>query len=147
MTHGTNGAAISAEIDSAGRSGTTDRPVLLTVPAEPSMSRVARLAASGLASLAGFSVDEIEDIKIAISEALIVLVEHCDGAPIDITLAANAADFTIVATTDLGDAALDADHPDLRLSATVLSAVCRDRHITVTEGVAEIRATIARSAT
>lgn len=146
MTHGTNGAAISAEIDSAGRSGATDRPVLLTVPAEPSMSRVARLAASGLASLAGFNVDEIEDIKIAISEALIVLVEHCDGSPIDITLSANAGDFTIVATTDLGDAALDASHPDLRLSATVLSGVCRDHRIAVSEGVAEIRATIARSA-
>jgi anti-sigma regulatory factor (Ser/Thr protein kinase) len=111
------------------------------------MSRVARLAASGLASLAGCSVDEIEDIKIAVSEALIVLVEHCDGAPITISLTATSADFTIVATTDLRDSAFDAGHPDLRLSATVLSGVCSDHAIDVADGSAEIRATIGRTAT
>jgi anti-sigma regulatory factor (Ser/Thr protein kinase) len=127
--------------------GTTTQPVLLTVPAEPAMSRVARLAASGLASLAGCSMDEIEDIKIAISEALIVLVEHCDGAPINISLAVTAADFRIVASTDLRDSAFDADHPDLRLSATVLSGVCTDHGIDVADGRAEIRATVGRAAT
>jgi serine/threonine-protein kinase RsbW len=125
--------------------GTTTQPVVLTVPAEPAMSRVARLAASGLASLAGCSMDEIEDIKIAISEALIVLVEHGDGAPITVRLAATASDFTISATTDLRDAPFDLHDPDLRLSTTVLSGVCSEHRIDVTDGIAEIRAVVRRS--
>lgn len=131
---------------SSGSSGTTTRPVLLTVPAEPAMSRVARLAASGLASLAGCSVDEIEDIKIAISEALIVLVEHGDDAPIDLVLTVTATEFTIIARTDLRDAPFDVHHPDLRLSATVLAGVCTDHHIEVNDRIAEIRAMIGRAA-
>lgn len=133
--------------DAAPMSATATRPVLLTVPAEPAMSRVARLAASGLASLAGCTVDEIEDIKIAISEALIVLVEHGGGSPIDLVLSVTTSEFTITASTDLQDAPFDLTHPDLRLSATVLAGVCADHRIGVTVRTAEIRATIARRPT
>jgi anti-sigma regulatory factor (Ser/Thr protein kinase) len=133
------------DVASANTSGTTTQPVLLTVPAEPAMSRVARLAASGLASLAGCNVDEIEDIKIAISEALIVLVEHGDGAPISISLAVTTTAFTITATTDLRDASFDVTHPDLGLSATVLTGVCTDHRIEVADGIAEICATVGRA--
>ena len=54
-------------------------PILLRFPAEPSLSRVLRLAAAGLASLGNFTVDHIEDIKIAVSEVLIALIEHGSG--------------------------------------------------------------------
>ena len=74
-----------AESATAG-AATVVGPVRLSVPPEPSMSRVARLAASGLASLAGCTVDEIEDIKIAVSEVLIALIEHGDGARVDLDL-------------------------------------------------------------
>jgi hypothetical protein len=119
--------------------------VVLTVPAEPAMSRVARLAASGLASLAGCSLDEIEDIKIAISEALIVLVEHGDGAPITITLTTSPEAFSLLATTDLHETEFHLDHPDLRLSALVLDGVSRDHRIDVTDRTAQIRVTVGRS--
>ncbi|MHB1091084.1 MAG: hypothetical protein ACYC0U_08520, partial [Ilumatobacteraceae bacterium] len=58
-------------------------PVEIRVPPDPSLSRVLRLAASGMASLAGFTVDEIEDIKIAVSEVLIALIEHGDSQSVE----------------------------------------------------------------
>ena len=58
-------------------------PIVLVLPPRPELSRVARLASSALASIAGCTVDEIEDIKIAVSEVLLALIEHGAGNPIE----------------------------------------------------------------
>jgi serine/threonine-protein kinase RsbW len=50
--------------------------VELVVPNERKYLHVARLAVSGVASRAGFSVDEIEDIKLAVGEACTNAMEH-----------------------------------------------------------------------
>ncbi len=52
----------------------TDDEVRLTMPASPDLLRVARLAAAGLAGFMGLSVDEIEDVKIAVDELCFALV-------------------------------------------------------------------------
>ncbi len=137
-------------------SATVIGPVRLSVPAEPSMSRVARLAASGLASLAGCTVDEIEDIKIAVSEVLIALIEHGGGARVDL-------EFELVDEGRLDDGGLesspafvlrgispvdafDLDHPDLVLCRTVLQGVCAAHDIQLLDGSARIVASVARLA-
>jgi hypothetical protein len=130
-------------------------PVQLTVPPEATMSRVARLAASGLASLAGCTVDEIEDIKIAVSEVLIALIEHGDGGRVDL-------EFEVVGLgTDPGRGGLpdapafvvrgrspvetfDLANPDLALCRTVLDGVCATHEIGLADGVASISASVAR---
>jgi hypothetical protein len=43
--------------------------IRLIVPAEPAFSRVARVAAGGLAARLGFSYDEIEEVRLAVAEA------------------------------------------------------------------------------
>lgn len=48
----------------------------IKVPAKPQYVGVARLAISGLASRIGFTYDEIEDLKIAASEAVTNAVQH-----------------------------------------------------------------------
>jgi hypothetical protein len=120
------------------------------------MSRVARLAASGLASLAGCTVDEIEDIKIAVSEVLIALIEHGGGARVDL-------EFELVDEGRLDDGGLesspafvlrgispvdafDLDHPDLVLCRTVLQGVCAAHDIQLLDGSARIVASVARLA-
>ncbi|CAM5188101.1 Serine-protein kinase RsbW OS=Ureibacillus acetophenoni OX=614649 GN=rsbW PE=3 SV=1 [Ureibacillus acetophenoni] len=50
--------------------------VELRVPAKPQYVSVIRLAVSGLATRVGFLYDQIEDIKIAISEAVTNVVHH-----------------------------------------------------------------------
>lgn len=42
--------------------------VVLTMPAEPSFLRLARLAAADAATRAGFTVEEVEDLRLAIDE-------------------------------------------------------------------------------
>ena len=129
-------------------------PVRLTVPPEPSMSRVARLAASGLASLAGCTVDEIEDIKIAVSEVLIALIEHGDRERVDLEFEvvdrgrgpasgalADSPAFVVRGTSPVRS--FDLDHPDLALCRTVLQGVCAGHDIEVVDGLARITASVA----
>ncbi|MCB0998456.1 MAG: hypothetical protein R2713_07230 [Ilumatobacteraceae bacterium] len=132
-------------------------PVRLSVPPEPSMSRVARLASSGMASLVGCTVDEIEDLKIAVSEVLIALIEHGDGGRVDL-------EFEFVGRGASADGALDdrpafvvrgsspvehldLSHPDLLLCRTVLDGVCAAHAIELVDGAACIVASVACSAT
>jgi serine/threonine-protein kinase RsbW len=48
----------------------------MTVPAKPDFVGVVRLTISGIANRMGFAFDEIEDIKIAVSEACTNVVNH-----------------------------------------------------------------------
>ncbi|HSB85794.1 MAG TPA: hypothetical protein VLD86_05765 [Ilumatobacteraceae bacterium] len=127
-------------------------PVLVRLPADAALSRVLRLAAGGIAAMAGFTVDEIEDIKIAVSEALLALIEHGSGEAIEMELSVamesrppgasrqTASGFNLRARTPIED--FDIDHPDLMLCRTVLAGVCSQHSIELVGGYAEIHAEI-----
>lgn len=53
-----------------------DGAVALSVPAEPKHLRLTRLTASGFSADLGFSLDEVEELRLAVGEASAVLVEH-----------------------------------------------------------------------
>jgi serine/threonine-protein kinase RsbW len=57
---------------------TIDEPsVTLIIPAQPRYLRLARLTAAGIASDLGFSVQGIEDLRVAVDEACAVLIDGC----------------------------------------------------------------------
>jgi anti-sigma regulatory factor (Ser/Thr protein kinase) len=115
-------------------------PVEIRVPPDPSLSRVLRLAASGVASLAAYTVDEIDDIKIAVSEVLIALIEHGRGEPIDVQFVVDAHTFTVRGRTPMEG--FDVNDPDLRLCRTVLEGVCAEHGIDQVDSNAQIWATV-----
>lgn len=119
---------------------TTIGPIRCLIPTQPGLSRVMRLAASGMASLAGFSVEFIDDIKIAVSEVLIALIEHGQGEEVDIEMGIVGRVFSITGSTRA--ATLDLAHPDLTLCTMVLSEVCVDHHVGMTGQRIEIRASL-----
>jgi anti-sigma regulatory factor (Ser/Thr protein kinase) len=129
--------------DTNAPSAVTSEPVQLRLPADPSMSRVLRLATSGLASLHGFTIDEVEDLKLAVSEVLIVLIEHGAGHPVDVNVQVNEARFQIDASTERPD--FDPNDPDLTLCRTVLDSVCTFHEIQADGTKARIRAVVGRS--
>jgi serine/threonine-protein kinase RsbW len=53
--------------------------VLLRVPALPEFLRVARVTASGLATRIGFSLDEVDDLRLALDELCYALIGKGDG--------------------------------------------------------------------
>jgi hypothetical protein len=56
----------------------TRPPVQLTAPAERASVRLARILAAGVAADAGLSIDDTEDLRIAVSELVALLVDGVD---------------------------------------------------------------------
>lgn len=55
------------------------RPVTLTAPAERSSVRLVRILAAGVAADAALSIDDTEDLRIAVSELVALLVDGAGG--------------------------------------------------------------------
>ena len=127
--------------------------IVLQVPSDPNMSRVARLAAGGLCSLLGFDVDQIEDVKIAVSEIILALIENGDGGEITLrfetdpespsqTLSPTGSDEegrTLSVSGSTVCVAFDASAVELELCRAVLSGVSKSCSIMSTPTGAEIR--------
>ena len=94
--------------------------------------------ASGLASTAGFDVDELDDLRIAVDEAVSALLEGGDGAPPAAALRGRRRR----GGDDRADAggsgdALDEDR--LELSTQILAAVCDEHELAVADGTVRVR--------
>lgn len=118
-------------------------PVLIRLPPTPALSRVLRLAASGIAAMAGFTVDETEDIKIAVSEVWLALIEHGGGEPIEVRFSVHDHVFMVRGQAAFGG--FDVDHPDLALCRTVLAGVCTQHGIELGDDHAQIWAAVAHA--
>jgi serine/threonine-protein kinase RsbW len=76
---GADPSAAQRAADDVVASTTGDR-IRLVLPAEPDYGRIARVAASSLALRLGFSFAEIEDLRLAVDEMVILLMRP-EGAP------------------------------------------------------------------
>jgi hypothetical protein len=61
------------------------------------------LAVSGLASIGGFDVDEIEDVRIGVDELCTAMVAVAPGAPIGVTLRLEGRSMEVEASVDAPD--------------------------------------------
>jgi serine/threonine-protein kinase RsbW len=86
----------------------SERVVVLEIAADHSEVRVARLVASGVASLAGFDVEAIEDLRIAIDEACVWLIDRADGGPLHLEFRRSGSGAIEVT----GDASVSAAPPN-----------------------------------
>jgi hypothetical protein len=106
------------------------------------MVRVARLTASSVANLADFSIDEIDDIKIAVSEVVTLLIQQGDGGVVTLEFGTDEV-FTIEGSTTAAGLPLAQD--DVALTAAVLDAVSDDHELSTVDDRIVIR--VAKSST
>ena len=122
--------AVSLRPDSAGQFASSPArrgPVEITMPADAELVSAIRLTASGIAASARCTLDEIDDVKLAVSEVLLALLEHGRGDVLSIALRLDESRFSI-----RGRAAADGfdpDDPDLALCRTVLDELCASHSI------------------
>jgi hypothetical protein len=93
--------------------------------------------------MAGFTVDEIEDIKIAVSEVMLALIEHGGGHTIEVQFMVEDLSFTVRGQTTVE--AFDSEHPDLLLCRTVLAGVTSQHGIELVDDQAQIWAAVAHA--
>ncbi|HKV43170.1 MAG TPA: ATP-binding protein [bacterium] len=83
------------------RTGQAAEMVGVTIPAKPDFVSVARLTAATVAARQAFSYDEIEDLKIAISEACNALIlAGTSGSPLALRFGLEGATLEIRIETD-----------------------------------------------
>jgi serine/threonine-protein kinase RsbW len=57
----------------------TEEPVELIIPTHPRYLSAARLLVGGLGAQSGLGLDEVEDMKVAVSEAVTNVIDHAYG--------------------------------------------------------------------
>lgn len=111
-----------------------DRPtgaINLELPADARLVRLARLVASGVATAAGFDVEEVEDLRIAVDELCGALVEGGDGSRLRLQFDLHDREVDVVgATGSAGVAELDPQR--IGLSRQILEVVV-DEHDVIAE--------------
>lgn len=80
--------------------------VTVTIPANPAFVGLLRSACAHVAAIADLTLEEIEDLRIAVSEAVTLLIPHCDQITCTLTSVPHEVQVVCTATTD-GAVAID----------------------------------------
>lgn len=75
-----------------------DYAVQLIVPAEAGSARLARLVAAALATDANFTIDDTEDLRVAVSELVALLVEGAEDRSAQVSLTYRRTDEMVEVT-------------------------------------------------
>jgi serine/threonine-protein kinase RsbW len=105
-------------------------PVTVTFPAVSEYLRLARIATADAGSRAGLDFEEIDDVRIAVSELCSLVSVDADAS---VTLAFRVADgtLTVEGESRTGAARISPNE----LSATIISAVADQHSLSTTDGV------------
>jgi serine/threonine-protein kinase RsbW len=110
----------------------------LVVPADTRLVRLARLVASGVAASAGFDVEQIEDLRVAVDEGCTALIEGGDGSPLLLSFEVDEDGLEIVGSTNsAGVAGFEPDR--LTLSDQILHVVVDEHELVADHGRAGFR--------
>jgi len=104
-------------------------PIVLTLPADSRMARIARLTATALGSMAGFSVDDSDDLRIGVDELVVMMVEGGDGDELTMRFEITDSEVRVSARTPVTN---DGDPERFVLSEQILGVVA-DRYSVSTE--------------
>ena len=110
--------------------------VALTIGAVHREVRIVRLVATGVAAMAAFDLESTEDLRIAVDEACVWLIEHGDGSPLRLTFVTmEPGRLRVTGETGLGPYTPgDADLTGL--VAQILAASCDEHSFDAADGVA-----------
>ena len=111
--------------------------VEIVVPLRPQHAATLRLIVASLGSDNGLSVDEIDDLKLAVSEVFTLLTDDADevgASRAHVGYTATPEGITITLSRGLDDEALELDE----LAATILSSVV-DRHVVEATGITLVK--------
>jgi serine/threonine-protein kinase RsbW len=115
-----------------------DGTIELVLPADTRLVRVARLVASGVATAAGFDVEQVEDLRIAVDELCSALIEGGDGSALLLSFEVSPDSVGVLGSTPAGPSA-EFEPERLSLSRQILDVVADDHEITADHGRINVR--------
>lgn len=87
--------------------GTTS--IDLVLPPDPTLLRIVRLVASGLASLADLDLDGVEEVRVAADELVSTMIEASTGDPVTVRLSIAVDHVGVEASTPVANGQLVVD--------------------------------------
>jgi serine/threonine-protein kinase RsbW len=108
--------------------------ITITFPAAPEFLRLARLTSADAGSRAGFDYEDVDDLRIAVSECCALISGSPEGT---ITLEF----FVQPGSVTVGGSAAPGQLSDNALSRTIVEAVVDDLELTAEAGTATFRCT------
>lgn len=114
----------------------TSHPVTVTFPARAEYLRLARIATADAASRAGLDYEEIDDVRIAVSE-LCSVVSLDSAATVTLSFAADDGELTVTGESATGSAAVAANE----LSQAIIGAVVDEHSLETDAGITRFRVT------
>ena len=109
--------------------GHASENIELVLPADTRLVRLARLVASGVATAAGFDVEEVEDFRIAVDEMCAALIEAGIGRPLLLGFDLDDDCVSVLGSTaSNGTASFEIER--LALSAQILRVVVDEHEMT-----------------
>jgi anti-sigma regulatory factor (Ser/Thr protein kinase) len=114
--------------------------VEITLPADAELVSAIRLTASGMAASARCTLDEIDDVKLAVSEVLLALLEHGRGDTVTVALHLDDSQFSIQGRAPADG--FDQDDPDLAVCRTILAELCASHSIDFADDQLKIDAAV-----
>ncbi len=107
-----------------------NEPVELTIPVQSDLVVLARLTAATVASRAGFDVEEVEDLRLAVDELCVSIVNGSNSGRLNLTFLTGDDSVEVVCVLDgpiSAAAPTDDDYGEHDLSVRILDALV-DEH-------------------
>ena len=112
--------------------------VRLEVPADPRFLTLVRLAAAGMAAQTGLTVEEVDDLKIAVDEACAVLLQPADpAAVVEVSFQEEPHRIQVEAKREMSDGPDRIDD----MVRTILEATTDEHEFVRANGVSSFRLT------
>ena len=118
-----------------------DRPtgvIELSLPADARLVRLARLVASGVATAAGFDVEEVEDLRIAVDELCGALVEGGNGDSLELRFDLGDQEVAVAGST-ASSGIEQLDEQRISLSRQILDVVVDSHEVNADDGTIWVR--------
>lgn len=117
-------------------------PITVEVPAHTINMSIVRTVAAAVAARVDLTVDQIEDVRLAIDESMAHLIKHSsDGAVVRCELSAH--DSTFAATLRCPSPSSETPEPE-QFSWTVLTALVGPVEVTLADGELQMHWTVVR---
>ncbi len=115
--------------------------IVLTVPARGDYARPVRMTAAELASRMGMSLDDVDDVRIAVEEAFVFVSGHAgEGSEVTFTFSLDDASLEVLAAA--GQAAcvgFTDDDAGSRYARFILESVCDEFELVETKDECRLR--------
>ena len=130
---------MSSTEDRSSQVRTTGDAVDLSLPVQSDLIILARLTAATVASRAGFDVEEVDDLRLAVDELCVLVIDGAGTGRLNLRFITSDGGIEVICSLDESGAAQEGnedDHGERDLSARILEALADEHGVVARPGSA-----------